>query len=179
MLEKLGRIPGLVRARVAFRRGRVGWRVHVGGRLIVDNRGRLEVADRTFFISGIVPAELVCKPGAELIIGESVGFGYGVSIRSSASIRIGGRTLVGAMVRIRDADGFVVRPVWIGEDVWIAHGAIIEPGVTIGRGAVVAAGSVVTCNVPDGMMAAGNPARVIPIRAAPQSRRIATAAGLP
>jgi maltose O-acetyltransferase len=79
--------------------------------------------------------------------------------------------MIGAMVRIRDDDGFAVRPVRIGDDVWIAHGAIVEPGVTIGRGAVIAAGSVVTCNVPDGTMAVGNPARVIPIPLASASRR--------
>jgi maltose O-acetyltransferase len=81
------------------------------------------------------------------------------------------------MVRIRDDDGFAVRPVRIGEDVWIAHGAMIEPGVTIGPGAVIAAGSVVTCNVPERTMAVGNPARVIPIPLTSGSRRRATSSG--
>ena len=43
----------------------------------------------------------------------------------------------------------------------IGVGAIILPGVTIGEGAVVGAGSVVTKDVPDYMMVAGNPARII------------------
>lgn len=41
-----------------------------------------------------------------------------------------------------------------------AH-AQIMPGVTIGEGAMVAAGSIVTKSVPDGMVVAGNPARII------------------
>jgi maltose O-acetyltransferase len=49
----------------------------------------------------------------------------------------------------------------IGDDVWIGGGAIICPGVTIGAGAVIGAGSVVTRAVPAGVLAAGNPCRVI------------------
>ena len=49
----------------------------------------------------------------------------------------------------------------IGHDVWIGHGAIVMPGVTIGTGAVIGAGAVVTKDVPDNVVVAGNPARVI------------------
>jgi maltose O-acetyltransferase len=45
--------------------------------------------------------------------------------------------------------------------VWLAHGAVVEPGVTIGNGAVIGAGAVVTRDVPAGMLALGNPARVM------------------
>ena len=49
----------------------------------------------------------------------------------------------------------------IGSDVWIGGGAIILPGVTIGDGAVIGAGSVVTKDVPAGVVAVGNPCRVV------------------
>lgn len=49
----------------------------------------------------------------------------------------------------------------IGSDVWIGGGAIICPGVTIGAKAVIGAGSVVTRDIPAGVLAAGNPCRVI------------------
>lgn len=52
-------------------------------------------------------------------------------------------------------------PITVGDYVWIGAGAIILPGVTIGAGAMVAAGSVVTRDVPDRMLVAGNPARVL------------------
>jgi maltose O-acetyltransferase len=163
-IERLGRIPGLLRARVVFRSSHAGSHVHVGGRMLVLNRGRLEIGDRCFFLSGIVPTELVCEPDGELAIGADTGFNYGASIRAARSIRIGERCLVASMVRIRDDDGVRAAPVRIGDDVWISHGALIEPGVTIGSGAVVAAGSVVTCDVPERMMALGNPARIVPLR---------------
>ena len=52
-------------------------------------------------------------------------------------------------------------PVHIGDNVWIGAGAIILPGVTVGDGSVIGAGSVVTKDVPGGVVAAGNPCRVL------------------
>ena len=52
-------------------------------------------------------------------------------------------------------------PVRIGDDVWIGGGAQILPGVTIGSRSVIGAGSVVTRDIPDDVVAAGNPCRVI------------------
>ncbi|PVU94332.1 hypothetical protein BB561_002637 [Smittium simulii] len=52
-------------------------------------------------------------------------------------------------------------PITIGNDVWIGGGAIVLPGVTIGNGAVVGSGAVVTKDVPDNVVVAGNPAKVI------------------
>jgi acetyltransferase-like isoleucine patch superfamily enzyme len=49
----------------------------------------------------------------------------------------------------------------IGDNVWIGGGAIICPGVKIGRNTTIAAGSVVTKNIPDNVLAAGNPCKII------------------
>jgi len=51
--------------------------------------------------------------------------------------------------------------VHLGENVFIGDGAKILKGVTIGRDSVVGAGSVVTRSIPAGVIAAGNPARVV------------------
>jgi maltose O-acetyltransferase len=169
-LGKLARVPGLLRARIVLRHARVGSRVHVAGRLHVENRGAISVGDGSCVVAGILPSELVCEEGAELSVGADCVFNYGASIRASVGVRLGDRCLVGSMARIRDDDGATVAPVRIGDDVWIAHGAMIEPGVTIGNGAVVAAGSVVTCDVPEKMVAVGNPARVVPLQVGPSAR---------
>ena len=51
--------------------------------------------------------------------------------------------------------------VTIGNNVFIGAGSIVLPGVTIGSDVVIGAGSIVTHDVPDGMVAMGNPARVV------------------
>lgn len=56
----------------------------------------------------------------------------------------------------------------IGHDVWIGHGALILPGVTLGNGVIVGAGAVVARDVADYAIVAGNPARVLRLRFAPE-----------
>ena len=53
------------------------------------------------------------------------------------------------------------RAIEIGSDVWVGGGALILPGVRIGSRSVIGAGSVVTRDIPDGVLAAGNPCRVL------------------
>ena len=52
-------------------------------------------------------------------------------------------------------------PVRIGEDCWLGAGVIVLPGVTIGRGSVIGAGSVVTKDIPENVVAFGNPCCVV------------------
>ncbi len=52
-------------------------------------------------------------------------------------------------------------PITVGDDVWIGGGTTVVPGVTIGSNVVIGAGSVVTKDIPDNVVAVGNPCRVI------------------
>ena len=52
-------------------------------------------------------------------------------------------------------------PVHIGKNCWIGSGALIMPGVTIGDNSVIGAGSVVTKDIPENVVAVGNPCRVM------------------
>ena len=52
-------------------------------------------------------------------------------------------------------------PITIGDNVWIGGNTVVVPGVTIGSDVVIGAGSVVTKDIPDHVVAAGNPCRVI------------------
>lgn len=53
------------------------------------------------------------------------------------------------------------KPVTIGSSVWIGGNTVINPGVTIGDNVVIGSGSVVTKDIPSGVVAAGNPCRVL------------------
>ncbi len=52
-------------------------------------------------------------------------------------------------------------PIKIESGCWLGGGVIVLPGVTIGSGSVIGAGSVVTKNIPENVLAVGNPCRVI------------------
>ena len=52
-------------------------------------------------------------------------------------------------------------PVRIGKNCWLGAGVIVMPGVTIGDNTVIGAGSVVTKDIPSGVVAVGNPCRVL------------------
>ncbi|PWD50513.1 O-acetyltransferase [Serinibacter arcticus] len=84
--------------------------------------------------------------GDDVLVGPKVGF-----YTSNHALDLGER--IGGMC--------TARPITIGDGVWIAGGVTVLPGVSIGDGAVIGAGSVVTKDVPAGVVAVGNPARVL------------------
>lgn len=112
--------------------------------------------------------------GARLELGKNVGISSAV-ICAGKSIVIGEGTIMGSGAMILDNDfhlpegewgwgnGYVqtARPVVVGRGVFIGGRAIVLKGVTIGDRAVIGAGAVVTRDVPPGMIAAGNPARIL------------------
>lgn len=55
----------------------------------------------------------------------------------------------------------ITKPITIGDNVYIGNNVIILPGVQIGSNVIVGAGSVITKNIPDNVIIAGNPARII------------------
>ena len=60
-----------------------------------------------------------------------------------------------------ETDKEYAKPIKIGNNCWLASNVVICGGVTIGDGCVIGAGSVVTRDIPSGVLAAGNPCRVI------------------
>lgn len=52
-------------------------------------------------------------------------------------------------------------PITVGNNVWIGAGVQVMPGVTIGNNVVIGGGSVVTKDIPDNVVAVGNPCRVM------------------
>jgi maltose O-acetyltransferase len=112
-----------------------------------------------------------CDYGTNIHLGDRVYFNFNCVVLDVCEVRIGDRTLFGPAVQIYTAmhpldaelrkTCELGKPITIGADVWVGGGAIILPGVTIGDRAVIGAGSVVTKNVPAGVLAVGNPCRVV------------------
>lgn len=92
------------------------------------------------------------------VISSMAQLGFGVTVKRSASI--GHHSVLGDFVCINPGaviSGFVE----IGEGAVIGSGAVISNNVKIGKGTLIGAGSVVTKDIPDGVIAFGNPCKVI------------------
>ena len=110
--------------------------------------------------------------GVNTSVGERFYANFGLTVLDSAQVIIGDYVEIGPNVDIYTAThpldptaratGLEYgKPVRIGNHVWIGGHTVINPGVTIGDNTVIGSGSVVTRDIPAGVLAAGNPCRVI------------------
>jgi len=107
------------------------------------------------------------QANAFLKIGSNSGFS-GVSIGCFDKIIIGNNVRVGANVLITDSDWHLddprvghPKPIIINDNVWLGYGTVVLKGVTIGKNSIIGAYSVVTSSIPENVIAAGNPCKVI------------------
>lgn len=110
---------------------------------------------------------VVIRPGTMLCADPEEENGEGIVIKDNVLIGPGVQIIVqnhkfdDSRVPIIDQGHERSRKIILEEGCWIGSNSIILPGVAIGRNAVIGAGSVVTKNVPDKVVAVGNPARVL------------------
>lgn len=113
-----------------------------------------------------------CCYGANIFIGNNFFSNYDCIFLDVNRITVGNNVRFGPRVNLYTAAHPIDKtarnenyeyglPITIGNDVWIGGGVIILPGVTIGNNVVIGAGSVVTKNIPDNVVATGNPCKVI------------------
>lgn len=119
-----------------------------------------------------VVAPFWCDYGYNIEIGENFFAGHNCVIID------GGKVVFGDNVFIAPNCGFYTAghpfdaerrnsgleyayPITVGDNVWIGAGVHVMPGVTIGSNVVIGGGSVVTKNIPDNVLAVGNPCKVI------------------
>jgi len=172
----------------------VTWTTHGSGRFEPGDLGAL--GDRCVLEAGVLafnPAHIFIGDDVyvghramlkgdtrgELRIGSGSWIGQDAYFHSAGGIRIGERVGIGPRVMVLTSTHEEVpppaaiidspvefAPVEIGDGSDIGIGAILLPGARIGTGAQIGAGAVVTGEVPDGMVAAGVPAKVLRRRGA-------------
>ena len=120
----------------------------------------------------VVEPPFYCDYGANIVLGSDVFVNVGGVFLDPAPITLGDQAMLGPMVQLLTADHpreaaarvagpELAQPIAIGARVGHGGGVIVCPGVTIGEDTVVGAGSVVTRDLPAGVVAAGNPCRVV------------------
>lgn len=105
-------------------------------------------------------------------LGNSVYANFNLTLVDDTYITIGDNTMIGPNVTLATAGHPILPslrekgyqfnvPINIGKNVWIGAGVIVLPGVNIGDNSVIGAGSVVTKDIPENVVAFGNPCRVV------------------
>lgn len=113
-----------------------------------------------------------CDYGSNIEVGENFFANYNLTVLDVGKVTVGDNAQIAPNVSIYTA-GHPVHPdsrnsgyeygidISIGDNVWIGGNTCILPGVHIGNNVVIGAGSVVTKDIPDNVIAVGNPCRVI------------------
>ena len=110
--------------------------------------------------------------GRHVHFGKNVYANFNLTLVDDTHIYVGDYTMIGPNVTLATAGHPILPalreevyqfnlPVRIGRNCWLGAGVIVLPGITIGDNTVVGAGSVVTRDMPSGVVAAGNPCRVL------------------
>ena len=120
----------------------------------------------------MIEAPFRCDYGYNIEVGENFFANYNFTVLDVGKVRIGNNAKIGPNVSIYTA-GHPVHPdsrnsgyeygidITIGDNVWIGGSSCILAGVNVGNNVVIGAGSVVTKDLPDNVIAAGNPCRMI------------------
>ena len=120
----------------------------------------------------IVNQPFYCDYGKQIRVGKRFFANFNLTVLDEARVTIGDDCFIGPNVSIytachstdpveRNTRREWAEPVTIGDNVWIGGSVTILPGVTIGSNVTIGAGSVVTKDIPDNVVAVGNPCKVI------------------
>ena len=120
----------------------------------------------------VITAPFYCDYGFNITIGENFYTNHNVTILDGAKVTFGDNVFIApncvfstaghAIDSEQRAKGLeIARPITVGNNVWIGANVSVLPGVTIGSSSIIGAGSVVNKNIPEGVIAAGNPCKVI------------------
>lgn len=143
------------------------------GRVVLGSGVQFGWKRSPLFYTGYCHVE-VAGPDALIELGDRTEINNNSMLKSEgAGIRVGADGLFGAHVEIFDSDFHDLHPrrrhagtprmapVDIGDNVFMGMSVKVLKGVTIGADSVIGAGSIVTSSIPPGVIAAGNPARVV------------------
>jgi len=113
-----------------------------------------------------------CELGFNITLGDNVLINHDMIILDCNEVIIGNNVYIGPRAGLyasnhaedpfeRAQGGVYSKPIIIEDNVWLGSDVKISQGVTIGKNSIIGMGSVVTKDIPENMIAAGNPCKVI------------------
>ncbi|WP_096527722.1 sugar O-acetyltransferase [Candidatus Nitrosoglobus terrae] len=113
-----------------------------------------------------------CDYGYNIEIGENFYSNHNLVILDCAEVKFGDNVFIGPNcsfytanhpinIKQRNAGLEYAQPITIGNNVWLGGNVTVLPGVTIGDNTVIGAGSVVTKDIPNNVIAVGNPCKIL------------------
>ena len=141
-----------------------------------DSEKRLELLQKILPQVEVEKVEIlspfIVDYGYNIEIGEGSFFNHNIYIMDCAKIIFGKKVFVGPScgfytathpfeIEKRNAGFELAKPITVGNNVWLGANVTVLPGVEIGSGAVIGAGSVVTKNIPENVIAVGNPCKIV------------------
>lgn len=120
----------------------------------------------------VITAPFYCDYGFNISVGENFYTNHNVTILDGAKVAFGNNVFIAPNCVFSTAGHAIdseqrgrgleiAQPITVGDDVWFGANVTVLPGVTIGSNTVIGAGSVVTKDIPSGVIAVGNPCRVM------------------
>lgn len=150
--------------------------LHDKAKLIIGNNVTINSDNYGYHVNMYSASKLMAdRPGAVIKIGDNTRF-HGSCIHAYKRVEIGDNCLIAANCQIMDGNGHhasfdnvenrinttgSVKEVYIEDNVWLGTGVVVLPGVRIGKGSIISANSVVNTNVPEMVLAGGNPVKII------------------
>ncbi|KAA2223549.1 sugar O-acetyltransferase [Chryseobacterium sediminis] len=140
-----------------------------------DTEGRDELLRR---IIGSIKENICIEPnfwcdyGYNIKVGENFYANHNLVILDCAKVEFGDNVFIGPNCSFYTAghpldtkqrnEGLeYANPIKVGDNVWLGGNVVVLPGVSIGNNSVIGAGSIVTKDIPDHVVAVGNPCKVV------------------
>lgn len=149
--------------------GRIRFSKQKKSKIIIGNNCTFRSLKTSNWIGVDRPCMISTQEGNNTIIkiGDNCGFS-GTVIGAFVNITLGNNVRCGANTLITDSDWHLddprvgkPKPVFIDDNVWLGVNSVVLKGVTIGKNSIIGANSVVVSNIPENVIAAGNPCKVI------------------
>ena len=136
--------------------GRIGDNVWIETPFFCDYGEHIYIDEGTF-----INVNAIFLDNNIINIGKNGLIGPGVQLLTASHPLTARERLITSNENLKTSYKTFSKPIQIGDNVWIGGNTVVLPGITIGNNVTIGAGSVVTKNIPDNMLAFGNPCKII------------------